>query len=379
MVLKIANHKHYWKITFLAKITFLVLFVILVSLFHYITGTGHKYHALHEIYRRLYYVPIILSAFWFGMKGGIFSAVIVSFFYLPHVIYQWGGNFLTADLPRTLQIVLYYVIGLVTGFLSQRQMNAAESLKKTIKERDESYDELKKQAEILVHAEEQLRRADRLSALGKLSAGIAHEVRNPLASIKGTAEIFSDKFKPGDKEYEFVEILIKEVNRLDAVVVGFLDFAKPKPPELKSSNINDIILSVLKLTEHQIARSGINLKTHLEETLPSVYVDPEQMKQVFLNLIINAVQAMPDGGYLGVESYRNGSEIVCKLSDTGTGINREQRENLFTPFYTSKKKGTGLGLAIVYRILEGHKGEIKFTTEEDKGTCFTISLPTRNI
>jgi signal transduction histidine kinase len=305
----------------------------------------------------------------------MFCAVVVSFFYLPHVIYQWGGSFLTNDLPKTLEIVLYHVIGFVTGFLSQRQMDAAKSLKKTIKERDESYDKLKKQAEILVQAEEQLRHADRLSALGKLSAGIAHEVRNPLASIKGTAEILSDTFQPGDKEYEFVEILIKEVNRLDAVVADFLDFAKPKPPELKSSKINDIILSVLKLTEHQIARSRINLKTHLEDTLPSVYVDPEQMKQVFLNLIINAVQAMPDGGILEVSSHMDGSKIVCVFSDTGTGISKDQQKNLFTPFYTSKKKGTGLGLAIVCRILEGHKGEIEFATEENKGTCFTISLP----
>jgi signal transduction histidine kinase len=359
LTLKTACYKYYWKITVLA------LFVIGVSIFHYITGTAHKYHGLHEIYRRLYYVPIILAAFWFGLKGGIFCAIVVSFFYLPHVFYQWGGSFLTNDLPKTLEIVLYHIIGFVTGSLSQRQMNATAKLRR--------------QTEVLAQAEEKLRRADRLSALGKLSAGIAHEVRNPLASIKGTAEILSDKFKPGDKEYEFVEILIKEVNRLDAVVVGFLDFAKPKPPELKSSKINDIILAVLKLTEHQIARSRINLKTKLEDSLPALYVDPEQMKQVFLNLIINAVQAMPDGGDLEVESYRNSSEIVCTFSDTGIGISKEQQNDLFTPFYTSKKKGTGLGLAIVYRILEGHKGEIKFTTEENKGTCFTISLPIRDV
>jgi two-component system, NtrC family, sensor histidine kinase HydH len=369
---KTAYYKYCWKFTVLA------LFIICVSLSHYITGTEHKYHGLHEIYRRLYYVPIILSAFWFGIKGGIFCAVIVSFFYVLHVIYQWGGNFFSADLPRTLELVLYHIIGLVTGLLSQRQTNATRNLKKAVEERDESYDKLKHQAEILVQAEEQLRHADRLSALGKLSAGIAHEVRNPLASIKGTAEILSERFKPGDKEYEFVEILIKEVNRLDAVVVGFLDFAKPKPPELKSSKINDVILSVLKLTEHQISRSRINLRTQLEDFLPSVYIDPEQMKQVFLNLIINAIQAMPDGGVLEVESSQNNSKIVCKLSDTGTGISKEQQENLFTPFYTSKSKGTGLGLAIVYRILEGHNGEIKFTTGENKGTSFTISLPIGN-
>ncbi len=368
MVSTTGNSRHYWKIIVLA------VFVIIISLSHYVTGTEHKYHGLHEIYRRLYYIPIILSAFWFGIRGGIFCAIVVSFFYLPHVIYQWGGNFLTDDIPRTLEIVLYYIIGSVTGFLSQKQMDATKSLKKTIEERDESYDKLKQQAEVLVQAEEQLRRADRLSALGKLSAGIAHEVRNPLASIKGTAEILSDKFKPGDKEYEFVEILIKEVNRLDTVVAEFLDFAKPKPPELKSSKINDIILSVLKLTEHQIARSRIDLKTKLEDSLPSVYVDPEQIKQVFLNLIINAVQAMPAGGVLEVGSHRNGSEIVCTFSDTGTGISKEQQENLFTPFYTSKAKGTGLGLAIVYRILESHKGEIRFSTE-DKGTTFTVCLP----
>ena len=369
MTSKTYEYKYLWKIVVLA------LLIICISLFHYTTGTEHEYHRLHEIYRRLYYIPIILSAFWFGIKGGIFCAVIVSLFYLPHVIYQWGGNFFTCCLPRTLEIILYHIIGLVTGYLSQRQMDATKSLKKTVKERDESYDKLKSQAVTLVQAEEQLRRADRLSALGKLSAGIAHEVRNPLASIKGTAEIISDKFTPGDKEYEFVEILIKEVNRLDSVVAEFLDFAKPKLPELKLLNINNVILSVLKLTQHQVSGSGVNIKTRLDESLPSVYIDPEQMKQVFLNLIINAVQAMPDGGVLEIGSRRDGLEIVCTFSDTGIGISNEQQKNLFTPFYTSKKNGTGLGLAIVHRILESHKGRITFMTEENKGTCFIISLP----
>ena len=298
MVSTTEDSRYYWKIIVLA------VSIIIISLSHYVTGTEHKYHGLHEIYRRLYYIPIILSAFWFGIKGGIFCAIVVSFFLSASRYFSVGCNFLTDDIPRTLEIVLYYIIGFVTGFLSQKQMDATKSLKKTIEERDESYDKLKQQAEVLVQTEEQLRRADRLSALGKLSAGIAHEVRNPLASIKGTAEILSDKFKLGDKEYEFVEILIKEVNRLDTVVADFLDFAKPKPPELKSSKINDIILSVLKLTEHQITRAKIDLKTKLEDSLPSVYVDPEQIKQVFLNLIINTVEAMPEGGVLEAGSHR---------------------------------------------------------------------------
>ena len=353
--LRICIYKYCW------KVVALVLFIIFISLSHYITSTEHKYHGLHEIYRRLYYIPIILSAFWFGLKGGITCAIVVSLFYLPHVIYQWGGSFLTDDLPKTLEIVLYNIVGLVTGFLSQRQMNATAKLRR--------------QADVLAQAEEQLRHADRLSALGKLSAGIAHEVRTPLASIKGTAEIISDKFKPEDKEYEFAKILIKEVDRLDTVVAEFLDFARAKPPELKLSNINDIIRSVLKLTEHEIARSKVSLKTRFEKNLPSILVDPEQMKQVFLNLIINAIQAMPNGGIIEIESSQNKSDIVCKFSDTGIGISEEQQEKLFTPFFTSKERGTGLGLAIVHGILEGHKGKIRFTTKENQGTIFTISLP----
>jgi hypothetical protein len=101
-----------WRVQTLLEIIVLAAFIITISLSHYVTGTEPKYHSLHEIYRRLYYIPIILSAFWFGIKGGIFCAIVVSFFYLPHVIYQWGGNFLTDDIPRTLEIVLYYIIGL---------------------------------------------------------------------------------------------------------------------------------------------------------------------------------------------------------------------------------------------------------------------------
>ena len=122
MVSTTGDSRHYWKIIVLA------VFIIIISLSHYVTGTEHKYHGLHEIYRRLYYIPIILSAFWFGIKGGMSCAIVISFFYLPHVIYQWGGNFLTDDIPKTLEIVLYHIIGFVTGFLSHPSVFVKGSL-----------------------------------------------------------------------------------------------------------------------------------------------------------------------------------------------------------------------------------------------------------
>jgi len=346
-----------------------------VSLLHYSTSTAHPYHGFHAVYDRLYYLPIVLAAFWYGFKGGVVCAVVISLAYIPHVALQWGGKFLTDNLHMTLEIVLYNVIGAVTGFLAQRLMNARTRYQRAAEELEKSYSLLQQQSDMLRQREEELRRADRLSALGELSAGLAHEIRNPLASIKGTAEIISDRFKPHEREHEFTQILIKEVNRLNTVLAEFLDFARPRAPRLVPSDLNGTVESVLLLTERQMREHGIAVEKRLAHGLPPIQVDPEQIKQVLLNLILNAVDAMPMGGTLTVETTATNDAVACRLSDTGKGIKREDMTKVFNPFFTTKPAGTGLGLSIAHRILEGHKGRIEVFSREGRGATFTITLP----
>ena len=240
---------------------------------------------------------------------------------------------------------------------------------------DESHRKLKDQTDILFQTEEQLRRADRLSALGELSAGMAHEIRNPLGSIKGAVEILRDDYVPEDAKYEFIQILLKETDRLNHIVQEFLGFARPKQPEFHQADLNAAIESVLALTALEAKKTGVKIEKRLDPSIGFRNLDMNLLRQAFLNLVLNAIQAMGNGGILSIESALRGDSIVVTIADTGKGISEENRKKLFSPFFTTKKIGTGLCLAITYRIIENHRGTIDVSSEPGKGTTFTVKLP----
>ena len=240
---------------------------------------------------------------------------------------------------------------------------------------DESHRKLKEQTDILFQTEEQLRRADRLSALGELSAGMAHEIRNPLGSIKGAVEILKDDYQPDEAKYEFIQILQKETDRLNHIVQEFLGFARPKQPEFQYADLNEAIESVLTLTAQEAKKAGVKVEKKLDPSIGRRSLDAGLLKQAFLNLILNAIQAMPSGGVLTVESGLREDAVVVKIADTGIGISDENRKKLFSPFFTTKKSGTGLGLAITYRIVQNHRGTVDVKSEPGKGTAFSVKIP----
>jgi signal transduction histidine kinase len=356
-----------------ARILSLIIAVVAITCAHYFITT--RIPEIHDILQRLYYVPIIFAAFWYGWRGGLVCSVIISILYVGHIYFHWGGHPWTHNLEKTLEIILYNVIAVVTGILSQGLINERKRYQAAAEELKESYAALKEQTGALLEAEEQLQRANRLSALGELSAGMAHEIRNPLASIKGSAEILADKFKPQDKEYEFAQIMIKEVERLNRVITEFLDFARPKPAEVQECSLDELLKSVLLLTQKEMERNRVGLVARLDGNLPRVRVDPEPMKQVFLNLIINAIQAMPKGGELRVSTAVEDGKIVCSIGDTGTGIPERIRQRIFDPFFTTKPRGTGLGLSIVHKIVHRLGGEIQLESQENEGTVFRVIIP----
>ncbi|NIQ10302.1 MAG: sensor histidine kinase, partial [Gammaproteobacteria bacterium] len=198
--------------TFYLRIATIAGLLLLVSSLHYLTTTQQV--GAHDVYRRLYYVPIVLGGVWFALRGGIVTSVLASLLYVPHVLFHWQHHPEIA-LEQYLEIILYNVIGCLTGFLAQREQQQKLRYQKTAENLEESYRKLRDQADQIIEIEEQLRRADRLSALGELSAGMAHEIRNPLGSIKGTAEILRDGVGQEDPKREFADILIKEVDRLN--------------------------------------------------------------------------------------------------------------------------------------------------------------------
>lgn len=353
------------------QISTLLLMVAFVTSLHYVTGTQHM--AYHDIYRRLYYLPIILGGFWYCIYGGTSVALLVSVVYAPHVLFQWQ-NTPSVQLEQLLEILLYNLIGLVTGYLSSRAHAQRMRAEENIKGLSESYAKLKEQANLIVQIEDQLRQADRLTALGELSAGMAHEIRNPLGSIRGTAEILSDALPENSQYTEFSQILIKEVDRLNQVVENFLSFARPTSGEQKDFKPSEILLEVLQLSRQQSTRKKIQI--HWQESpLPAALGDAAQFKQVFLNLILNAFQAMDPGGQLWINTeVSECGKIILQFRDSGPGIPSENLDRIFNPFFTTKVEGTGLGLAITYRIVQNHCGKISVENSPEGGAEFTITL-----
>ena len=335
-------------------------------------GGGLLINILHITFAHFYIVPIILGAYWFGIRGGVLVSIVSTVLFTPH-IFVWMDP--VWSIYNYVEIFLFLLIGGMTGVLIEMERSQRQRYKDALVGLDESHRKLKAQTEVLFQTEEQLRRADRLSALGELSAGMAHEIRNPLGSIKGAAEILKDNYGPDAPQHEFIEILLKETDRLNKIVQEFLDFARPQPPELREENINDLIESVLALTAQSARKAGVSVEKHLDHNAGKGNLDPGLLKQAFLNLILNSIQAMPDGGTLSVTSVRRDEWIEVKIADTGMGISTESRKKLFSPFFTTKKDGTGLGLAITYRIIQNHRGTIDVASEPGKGATFTITIP----
>ena len=345
--------------------------LLLITALHYLTTTQKV--GAHDVYRRLYYVPIVLGGLWFALRGGILTSILASLLYMPHVLFHWQHHPSIA-LEQYLEIVLYNVIGGLTGFLAQREQQQRIRYQKAAETLENSYQKLREQADQIIEIEEQLRRADRLSALGELSAGMAHEIRNPLGSIRGTAEILRDGVAPDDPKQEFAEILVREVDRLNRVLEDFLRFARPDPVEVGRFVLQHVIGDVLDLTRQQAVRNNVDVAAKLGDEI-EIPGQGEQVKQAFLNLVLNALQAMPNGGALEVSLRVLPQEVQVLFSDSGPGIAPEDRERIFNPFVTTRDSGTGLGLAITQRIIQGHGGRIMLDSRPGEGACFTVCLP----
>ena len=235
---------------------------------------------------------------------------------------------------------------------------------------------------------ERMKERDRLAALGEMAAGLAHEIRNPLGAIKGAAQLLvgPDGTPVANSSHEvgeFLSIIIDETNRLNRVVSQFLDYARPYKGEPAEVDVNEVVRRTAQLFETQEAARGIAVELRLDDSLPKIRGDAEQLRQVFLNLGLNAMQAMGEGGKLAISTARRsgrrridaGASIEVRFRDTGPGIAREHMKNLFIPFFTTKEKGTGLGLPISQRIVTQHGGTIEVRSDLGQGATFTVLLP----
>ena len=338
--------------------------IVVITLLHYNTST--RYLLLHEIYQRLYYIPIIYAAYSYGLRGGLAAAVLSTLIYLPHLA-QHADNRVYA-INQYAETVLFFVVGVVTGLLAGKERGERQRYEQTAAELQRAYDELRGTVD-------QLLLADRHASLGQMSAAIVHEIRNPLGAIRGAAEAIESIVPREHEKAEFLTIIKREVERLNGLVTDFLNFARPRSPELLPTPPHEIVESVVKLANKQAEQARVKIVVDVADSLPFVLMDAEKMKQVLLNLILNAIEAMPEGGRLTISAKQQAEELSLAVRDTGKGIDPAVREKLFSPFVTTKTRGTGLGLAIAHRLVEQHGGQIEAANVENGGALIHIRLP----
>lgn len=311
----------------------------------------------HAIHARLCYIPIILGAIWFGVRGGLATALAISVATLPYALWMVEGPH-SSPANEYTEMVFYVAIGLTAGTLIELQRRE------------------RRRREALAS---QLVREQHLASLGEMAAGLAHEIKNPLGSIKGSAEILSDDFPPDNRKHEMLRVLVQETDRLNRVVEDFLTYARPRPIERRPVRINAVVDAVLSQVEAVASARGVSVVRSLDPGIPSAPLDGEKLHQVFLNLALNALSAMPGGGTLAVETRFEPAEspplITAIFRDDGTGIAPEDLGRIFDPFFTRSEKGTGLGLSISHAIATKHGGRIEAAPNHPRGTVFSVILP----
>jgi two-component system, sporulation sensor kinase E len=449
--------------------------------------------ALHDFYRRLYYVPILYAAFRFGSRGGLVTGLASVVLFAPHAALTLGG--LTGvRIDNLFEVIMYILMGGLFGRLRDHEHRRTSDLMQLSRKLEDAYRTLEERAMQLItiqdyttaivrsvtsgvitvgpdgsiatlnpaaermlgagedeavartiksmfrddggfaadvgkvldgrvprtlrevtlvtrtgrtlHAQtsvsrmrdvggrklgavvtmedlseikaltDQLIRADRLAAMGELTAGVAHEVRNPLGIIRASVQLMEDAECDRRRVHEAAEVIKHEIDRLDRVIKALLDFGRPASPSMRTVDVRRVLEEVVLFTRKFADRSHVGIVEEYDDDVPEVMGDPEQLKQVFVNLISNAVQSMADdGGALTVSVGHEDDFVFVRFVDTGPGITPDYIGKVFDPFFSTRDDGTGLGLTIVHRIVDEHGGHIEVTSDPGTGTAFTVHLP----
>ncbi len=268
----------------------------------------------------------------------------------------------------------------VTQGLAELEMCVPYLLERTRKiyhQLEKSHEKLQNSHSDLEQAQERLIKTEKLASLGQLAAGVAHEINNPLSTITMFSHLIRDTLEKGDQRYEDIQLIIDEANRTKDIVQGLLSFARERVLRPGQTNINDLLEEILGLIINQSLFHNIKIEKVFEPNLATTYADGTQLKQVFLNIVLNAAQALNGNGIIKIvtEQIIGNGHLKIMITDNGPGIPSDIMSKLFDPFFTTKEKGTGLGLAISYGIIERHMGEINVQSEPGKGTTFSISMP----
>lgn len=337
--------------------------------------------SINSSYYPIYYMPVMTAAMYFGPWGTLMWTLLTSAAYLSFLapVFQQLALHEIDLAPgwqaeMALRVVFFFLIAMIVNRFVMEYKDQTRRYQQIAADLTLANENLKK-------AQADARRAERLAALGQLSAGLAHEIRNPLGVIKGSAEILSQKLSSSDAlAKELAGYIYTEVNRLSGLVSRFLDFARPSQLVLRPLELPLLLDRALKSVSEQQPTSTVRVRREYAPDVPPVMADEQLCDQVFTNLISNAWEAMGErGGELSVRVQPKNSglrhDVIVEIEDSGPGIPPELKEQIFNPFFTTKKSGVGLGLAIVTKIVDAHGGSVRVTSETGHGACFQVCLP----
>lgn len=476
-----------------SDVALIISLLVAITALHLFTTMSPETMAMHLLYRKLYYVPIIYAGFMFGWRGGVITALATALVFGPHAQASMGG-LIGPNVDNLYEIVMFVAVGFLFGWLRDLEEKKARDLRMVSRELEDAYHTLEERAIQLVtiqhytqailhsitsgvitvgpdgsvatvntaaeralgmseadmvprrlgvlftddgglervlqqvlqgvaqrrvddmtlktisgktlHARvsvarmrddggrvlgavvsiedlsevkaltDQLIRADRLAAMGALTAGVAHEIRNPLGIIKASVQLVEESVSDPVRTAEVLRVIRQEIDRLDRVIKALLDFGRPSAPTLRTVDVRSVLDDVVLFTSRFAGQASVDIETSYDHGGLTVFADADQLKQVLVNLVSNAVQAMGEsGGAIRIGARGDREFVYISVADTGPGMGADIVERIFDPFFSTRDGGTGLGLTIVHRIIDQHGGRIETASTPGQGTTFTVVLP----
>jgi len=349
------------------------LVVAILTAVHY---TNYHYEMnYHILLQFAYYLPVIYAAMRFGPIGGILSGLVITLLILPFMTHFYAMN-PSAMYTQWVEIGLINVIGWLTGFLTGQERRAKRKYQIALTIQKELVEKLKREGQERERLEAEIRQTERLTALGHMSAGLAHEIRNPLGIMKVSIQLLAQEKVDDGVVTEYCRVLLEECERLNRLVSEFLNFARPKELVRERIVLGQLLEKGVTLIQPALRQHHIELKQVRNKVAEQeVEVDQDQMKQVILNILLNAIDAQGEGGVILLEGVQQDGFVGFAVSDEGPGILPDAMPYIYDPFFTTKEKGTGLGLSVVHRILDQHGGRIATTNRGDRGVRVEILMP----
>lgn len=328
----------------------------------------------------------VMGTFTAMAIGSVVLLLVILFFITSSIIYPLKNMVFATnkiahgELNQKVEIDFRDEVGQLAQAFNQMTENLKTANEKLIQWGKTLEKRVEERTTELREMQDHLVQSEKLASLGKLAAGIAHEINNPLTSILINTHLMLEKTEKNNPFHENLSLIADETSRCSNIVKGMLEFSRQNPPQKSIASVNDIVERTIELLENQVAFQNIQFVKELSSNLPQIKLDKDKIKQVFWNLMINASEAMPDGGKLTISSKISPSKkhIAISFEDTGVGIPQENINNLFDPFFTTKGGGTGLGLAVSYGIIRQHKGKIEVKSEPGYGSVFTVLLPIKD-